>query len=320
MFNYDSFLNSNYILNHNNYNQRIFNIPIYYIIYSTFSNLFSDFGGAIFITNTTNKLYCIYSTFKYCYSNYDGGAIYYYSILNGGFVLNKICGYSCFSNSNDNLNAGQFSYSNCPLNKLNHFNYNSILYCANSTNLKFYSTTLKNGNISIYSTNSSNNIVTRMSSFFIYETSNFNFLFVNIINNFASGDFCLWPGIFNNKIQYSNFINNSVGNYGIIHAPIMIISNIELYYLIFLSNKNQLFSIAGGSILINNCWFEKNEILSGVTILSTFSLTNTFLISHYSTYLCYADFPIFNEFSNIYHQKYLIFNSLILFIFNFFII
>ena len=219
-------------------------------------------GGAIFVSKSILKILISKICCNYCSinesSNFHGTAIF----LNGGGNYLQKVEYVSFSKCNAKLsyspiymNSGeQFFHSN-------NFSQNSLMYYCGGRFQPYYTSIYQ------YINFKNSTSTTGTLSYFYRYSSSMDLEFCNIIENDCknygiyfearSGANCL-------IIKYCIFINNILSN-----------------YLLYSTNANQIYRscyiVHSGNI---NYYFVNDN-----SITST-SLTKTFIITHYSTFLC----------------------------------
>ena len=255
-------------------------------------------GGSISIISSNIFLALTDNTFYLCKA--PGCGAFLFNSINGQCCVLRNCINSCSVTSNDFYNIGYFRTNNLSIST---FFMNSLLKCAPfitySSSIGFLS-----GNFIINSINSS------------YHRSNFNvgiflstesslILFSTISNNYVD----YWTiirtikGI--NNFTNVNIISNSQGK-----TDIGLIYNhgiySEYYLCVFMNSPIQsFFHIVEGSILINKCWMDRYSFIStNALILTTYYPSNSLLLTHYFSFLCYAQIPYTSiQFSKIFIIK-----------------
>ena len=315
--NFYEFFNENYELNSCNIN-RITNFGTnFYILYCIFQN-FSIIGkgSTIFLNQFSTNFLIEYSSFYFCSSSDIGGAIFFETTLNGGFILNKICSYYCFTGISK---YGQFFYSSLNNLNLNQINYLSISFCSPNHDIDRRDPFRQSGgNQKQFGINSSFNKAFYNNAFVvIYSTkfeSKFNTFSNNIgKNNHASLLFQSSNGFLNN----SNIINSTSPTYGII--TVWTDGNYQLFNCIFYFNQNILFATANnGILLIKNSYIYHDPNNYGSLLIhnnfnNNYIYFSSYKLLHYNTFYCLALNPINNyQKSNLKNKKInLIFNLLI---------
>ena len=280
----------NGIVNPLSQNSRIitFGSNNFYLLDSLFINLIITGvnGGAIFLNSLTINLLIEKTSFYSCSSDKNGGAVYF-SCTFGACIFNLICGEKCWGynghliyiiTSNSLKNEAHFlSCARCP--NLNTLGYRNSLYFENGIQI------LKNINSSL------NNIKHQTPGIIIYLPNSVTSNFCTISNNkVTEAGITIWlqggSGI-RKLLQWNIVANNSPGGYGIIFSDYDG-SSFIMSHCIFKDNLNTLFS---GGLTIEYCRIIHSGGIGAPNIISSNTLqTNTFLINHFSSYNCNADF------------------------------
>jgi len=242
---------------------------------SVFSNLSSDYGGAIYCLDKVSQISVIQTQFYACFSQSYGGAIYIKSD-NAALNLRFVCGSFCYSNGY----AGQFAYVS--LGTLKEFVSNYVSLSRSSPFLQVGNSPFRilNCYVTIFNNNISRNIVTYTSSIGIEVATKANFCYSTIIDNKADSRVCsiLAGGIFN--ISYLNIINNthSATTRGVIENWNGAKSSLTM--CIFSINSSPLFYIESGSITLKNCCMDSftYTLTKPTCISTTIGQTKTFYI------------------------------------------
>ena len=259
-------------------------------IFFLHNSIFSDFKQLV-ISLTTGPLISIIedNLFINCSNNIgNGGAIYLSNEKIESFI-NRCCGIYCYTGISSY--HGQFSYTLVSMNKNNSCTYSSFQYCSPFfNNDRRSSVALYNGEINVNYLNNSFNYVYYHT--FRFESENkISCKYCSIINNYASKySNILFTGM--SYFQYSNFKNNSQGDslYGLIRSWSG--ANLLINYCIFLQNLKTLFSNEASTLTISNCWID-NYSKTGVILTNSINLnTETFLLIHFHSFLCFAQNPL----------------------------
>ena len=290
-------INNNINIGTNSLNRYEINSGNFWLLGCSFFFIVSNDNGGVYKVLNSSVLSLIDEClFYHCGTTIgSGGAIYINPIDKiTGTVLNKICGIKTYAENS----------AFCLITSKNYYPNYILLTSITSINTSTYrNLLLNNGNQNVTSTNISNSITYEPSSL-TSSSPNFNVIkFVTISNCYSINYITLWlHGGNNNSIFYSNFINNNqLSNlFGIIYTR----SNSKCYFkfCIFYKNTHDLFSMAeNGYFLIYHCWSDSysynkhcwiSSCLNIIDFINTFSITSTFLLSHYSTNLCFAENPI----------------------------
>ena len=283
--NFNNYYSGSYLTFNNNQLRLILNSLNYYIHFCTFFSLSSTIGGSIYCINQQCQLLIEETTFSNIFTtNGYGGAIYFLPNI-GTISLYKICGNKCFTPSNQN---GQFSYQYTTSNLNNFVNYISIQFCSPNTNNGITPIYFWDGNISFLNSNCSNNYVESYSSMVIDVFINSTLNFLTITNNFALNKHCLYLYRSFVYISLINFINNSQNFNNNGHFFLNGGTNTIILKSIFLNNNNILFENIQGSLKIIECWSNNFNFINIITpiFISTNSITNTFFLNHFNTFIC----------------------------------
>ena len=249
------------------------NVNIKNCLISIVSSIDND--GAISIISGYS-LIIIETTFYQCISTKGhGGAIYFYDGLN--IQLFGICFLGCKGSS------FQSAYL-----RTNHNNLIDLISIYSCINLNAHNNLgLQNGNQNIYNTNISNTNNAACSCI-RYEDPNSMFTnYCTFYKNTVSSNTCI--RLFDNSgtISKSNIILNNSPNYGVVYVTSG--GHYILNEYIFAQNQDRILDLATGStIQLINCYLLSGSSSSRgkVTNSLTFTQTNYFLHSIYSTYYC----------------------------------
>ena len=270
-----------------------------------FTNLFSNFwinsclflnlekipsnGGALLLINNNFKIVIEFSSFINCNvdNTFNGGALYIQVL---SLILNKICGFNCSTNGQNNF---QFGLLETIENYKNNFLYSSICFCSDNFKFQWETIYFKNGIQNLDSINSSNNICYVRSGLYFNNPNPLNAIFITLSENEVSIDTrCLFFQKGNCYMKYSNIIKNKSPNYQIIRNYDN--SNSEMYSCFFYNNTcKELFYIDNGVLTIRNCF---SDIFSYRLEIPIFINTNYFIsqtkIYHFNTFFCKAKNPL----------------------------
>ena len=296
-------------LNFSNFNNnclnRYFNITNnFQIIFCFFSMTMTlnENGGIIHLNNIENKILIESCTFYECkVDNNNGGAIFCNLIQTGSIVLNKVCANKCYTGYYEKYGQfGSIKASNIIIIRLT-----SICFCSPFNSNGRSSLILYKGLMNINSYNSSFNKVRSDSGIFIIPNNNNCYLnFSTLSNNIGAGSACLYCQGENSlsNISFINCIKNirtDLSTWG--GVVINFYSNLYIYNFIFFNNENILFYGESGSIFVRNCFVSHSSSLltsKNVNYNYNYGLTNSYKMTHFSSYLCYADITPLNNFSN----------------------
>ena len=258
-----------------------------WISYCSFIELNGNLGGAIYYQNNILiRILVEDSIFYECYSNskldgYSGGGIFLYS-TNGNYILNKICSYSCYT---INGYHGQFCFLSTTSSNINQIYLTTVTKSVkNLINIESSPVVINGGNQILHSINISKNKLYGVSAFKSYSVNSLNMNFSTIIDCISTYTLVIYFYSGNErKINHCNIINNTSPSInGIIHNQVAI----SIFESCIFSNNSNLFVTNTGTITFNFCWIQHNGNL-GINIgTNSLFLTETFYITHYSTFLC----------------------------------
>jgi len=254
---------------------------------------FFNFGtSAVYFLNSIMNLVISDCLFNTCITKGDGGGIYF-SCTGGSIVLNRICGYNCYSTSTE-VSSGQLSYCRTGDNMINELHYVSCSKCPNSAGVgRYRPIMIFYGLQKVKNVNFSQNNCIRIPTFQTYYSSSFDQVSLTAINNAASDEQVL--NLHGNRaafIRLSNIINNVTPNRGVVSIWGSTILTIDS--CVFNENSGILFYNGGGSIVVKNSFITLNGDLSfsSVSLSNTTKYMGSYSIDHYSTNMCYANNPI----------------------------
>ena len=229
------------------------------------------------------------------------------------YCIERCCAFYCFNDGTSTYPDGQFGwlYSQIGINK-----YLSISYCSPIYNLRWTSVLFYSLNITISSTNSSNNYCYRYSSLFFYYVTPSIFNFSIISNNIGSDYGCIVFQAVNTSMNFLNIVNNSVGTSYVILAwgHIGIGSNISFINCIFFNNKlNFLFGTSISTITVIDCWSNEYNSISGVTFINKKGITSPINLTLFKSAFCDAKIPlIIEKYTTNIINEYYFFNFIII--------
>ena len=286
---YSSYFSGNYITLNNIQTRLILENNNFFIFSCFFLFLRDSLGGAILCKDYFFQIYLKDTTFFNCSATDYGGALYF-SDISSSYCIEKCCAYYCFNDGTSTYPDGQFGY----LKTLIGINqYLSMSYCSPEPKLRHASVLFYSSNLTILSTNSSNNYLKYRSLFLYYVTiSNINFSIIS--NNIASTNQCFYLQRVISSIFYTNILNNTVGSGGVICAfPHSVGSTITFYFSLFLNNKlNSLFETSSSTIKVIDCWSDDYQITSGVTFSNTKGISSPFKLTFFKSAFCDALIPL----------------------------
>ena len=288
----------------------------YYISNILFNNLDSGSsnGGAIsFSISTFFKFKLFLCSFLNCRASSSfGGAIWFNCTNNGQIQFDKICGNLCYSGASP-FSYYQFAYIQTSSLTENFLNFLSMTRCYTSKSDNHYPLRIHSKYFDINSLNSTNNICHYVSSIYFFGNNDIlNIKYSTFVSNNANYMLLSLNSLNELNISKSNFIkNNSPLGSSIITLSSCLKTFIEECH--FYQNVNRLFEQTTSSSYILNCYFDALST-SGVSfqIFNNFMfVTNTFILKHFQTISCHADFPISNQLTS-FESKMVLFNFLFL--------
>jgi len=246
-------------------------------------------GGVIYCVGESNLNVSDCAFYKCSTSGASGGAIYF-SASNCNMV--RICGMKCKSTSNYHFSFISGKYES----KFN-FNYISIASCGDLDIYESYHCIyLQKGYQSIYSLNSSKNIIFQPTSLCIDDPSSFHGTRCTFANNRALHSIVIWfmGGTDTRILDYSNILNNNqdTSTWAIVYCHYGS-SDYNLDHCMFYGNQNTLFTKVSGSITVSNCEISHSGSLGTyIDGGNNIEYSSSLKIQHYSTELCDAEIPL----------------------------
>lgn len=265
--------------------------------------------NCIFITITTNSaIYFNVSNNKFLnsdcsFTNCSSGSIYF--ICNSSIVQYRTCGYK--SKTNSDWGHHSYAYLDSKSNNKNYLYESSFYECGNleksSTNHLYY------GNIEVKSINTS-----------FCEASYFSGIYLNIptsLSNVTYSSFCNTTSTYtileldsgNYNFNFCNVLNNEhkQSNWGTFYA---VDSTVLIENCSFLGNTGpgvEFFQYDLGSITVKDSFCDRiGKTKGSVTTNSVQNIYSIHNLSHFSSYLCEAEFPILDNKPrsafDLYHQ------------------
>ena len=270
-----------------------------------------NYGGCVYISQSSINLKIEKSIFQNCSSTIEGGAIFFQS-SSGSFSIIESCGLYCSSPIHS------FSRSDLVSNteNINHCNKTSIFKCSpDFFDYKRYTLILWYGSQYSDSNNCSNNIMTdHLSGIGVAYGTNLNY-------NYCSYSYCHSDAIlsfgFGPIITYYKFLNiiNSTANnpnrFGILHinspSTTLIIQN-----WIILKNSMTIMNVYSGSLIMENISMDYFSYVGTSPIWSNNCITN-FIGTLISINLYNCNNSIITQYPKIYFSfKFLHFFNFIL--------
>ncbi|EAX97836.1 hypothetical protein TVAG_435830 [Trichomonas vaginalis G3] len=261
-------------------------------------------NSAIYFTNTSNKFLNSYCSFTNCSSNTNGGSIYFN--CNSSIVQYRSCGYK--SKTND---QGHHSYVSL-VSKSNNKNYlyeSSFYECGNLE--KSRTNSLWYGNIEVKSINTSFCEADYDSGIILGDPTSLSNVTYSSFCNTTSNNLILELYRGNSNFNFCNVLNNEhkKSDYGTFYA---IVSTVLIENCSFLGNtgpgKEFYHQYYSGSITVKDSFCDRIDKTCGsVTTINVQNISSIHHLSHFSSYLCEAEFPILDKKSmrsafDLYHQ------------------
>jgi len=249
------------------------------------SEVFSGPGGVIYFNGDSSNITINDSVFYNCRVYRGEGAAIYIHRGSGILDMNRVCGYACSTTSYNYLLT---SYVGGKFEQM--LSFISVSNCSG-------------GSVSI-SLNSGNQTFKFLN--FSYNHGGFESTIQNIASYTSISSFCSY---FNNSQEYSmcmsftncynkaefsyyNVIGNNAPSKAVFTTPY---TDAYLSYAVFSKNKDTLFC-AGGIFELRDSYIDHQYKFSTSSSISTinvsFTITNTYQIMFYATYLCEADIPV----------------------------
>jgi len=248
-----------------------------------FLSIRSSSSGGVFFGSSVAIVQIISSQFYNCSSAGQGGAIYLNSVQTQ-LVFNRICFHECFASSNY-----QISYIVMGSSSIGDFDM--ITLANNGKGSYNYGFHAQTGNIFVKNINSTQNIQSYMLS--LYPSKMFSLTYANIFNHSGIIDYIIIVQLSGDHgtTNYLNFVGNRYSSYGVHYA-----SSSYTHTFTFCVFQN---NTGGGSLLqfsgvnrMQSCYISDKDYWTQGALTTvqctktTIELTQTQLISHYSTYYC----------------------------------
>ena len=228
--------------------------------FSSFSNRAISFDAS----SSDNKMLIEFSTFESCSTDQMYGGCIYQS--KGNFVMNKCCGFRCYSSQK--YGSGHFVCADIYGNKNSALDSSmSLCYNVISEESDQSALFLRNGNIVMKTVNFSKHKCKWASAFICFPktpTGTSIISFVSINDNIARDYAICWFGdeeekLVNHELLFSNIINNqcSSSNVGLILAY----NPLQIKHCCILDNIAPIwFEGNGATITIINCTIKEEDI------------------------------------------------------------
>jgi len=242
--------------------------------------------SAIYYYGSTINLVVCDCMFYSCLSSLNGGGIYF-SCSNGGIVLDRVCGFQCYSTSSSS-SYGQFC-NTLTGDNIHEYHYVSIRSCPSTGSSRYCSLWIGNGNQKLYSVNQSMNSCYCVASFQSLFSQSLQSQFCTVSNNIAIDNQIInCHGGANRQIKYCNVVHNVSPQVGIVF--IWEGAACVMDQCVFLSNTGTLFNIGSGTLQIKNSFITH----SGTTTVNSVILSNntkaisSYSVSYFETNQCKA--------------------------------
>jgi hypothetical protein len=266
-------------------------------------------GGALSCTSTTYLLVESSSFFSCKTSSDDGGAL---CVRNGQCVLNKVCGYDCYSTYTSS-SYGQFSYNvlTDAISNKNYINYSSIVRCVTENSNAHYTICHHYGTHCCPSINSSMNKCGGRTGIYCCPYKDTNSVTCTLshssfADNNAIGYTCIsfcTTGA-NYEIKSCNILRNtqgSLGSQGTIYTP----GNTAIDDSCILENKATYTFYAYSSYIItlSNSTVDSTSKYGSFKIQNTATKSFILALDHISTQNCNSEYDSFGTLTPIIHSS-----------------
>jgi Fe-S cluster assembly iron-binding protein IscA len=274
-----------------------------YVSNALFQNLSgSSDGGAIYGSSISVNVLIEETSFIYCTPSAQGGALYLQ--ISGECIINKVCGYGCYSTQNHYL----FSHISvtASYDKRNFFMYSTV---CNSVSKNSYTISHDSGKVLFEFSNVSSNKCSILPGIYSQSQSaannneiGFNAKYSSITKNAATSLLCLTVYNYGSscvkQIQSCNLVNNTSASttYGVFQT----IGKLIIKDSSILGNrgKYQVYEESGSyGSTISNCTidFTSSSVTSGITITNTPATSFINKISCFSTGECKSSYDSFDD-------------------------
>ncbi|EAX76673.1 hypothetical protein TVAG_525930 [Trichomonas vaginalis G3] len=250
-------------------------------------------NSAIYFTNTSNKFLNSDCSFTNCSSNTEGGSLYFN--CNSSIVQYRTCGYKSKTNSRE----GHFSYVWLvrDSNNKNYLYESSFYLCGNlekyCTNLLWY------GNIEVKSINTSFCEADYDSGILLNQPTSLSNVTYSSFCNTTSYYRILELDYGNYNFNFCNVLNNEhkKSDYGTFCADG---SNVLIENCSFLGNTGpgvEFYQDYSGSITVKDSFCDRiiGKTYQSVITNNVKNIYSIHNLSHFSSYLCEAEFPIIDK-------------------------
>ena len=250
-------------------------------------------NSAIYFTNTSNKFLNSYCSFTNCSSNTNGGSIYFK--CNSSIVQYRTCGYKSKTNSQEGHHS--YVYLVDESNNKNYLYESSFYLCGNLE--KFDTNHLQYGNIEVKSINTSFCEANFDSGILLYEPTSLSNVTYSSFCNTTSNYRILELNNGNYNFNFCNVLNNEhkKSDYGTFCA---FVSTVLIENCSFLGNTGpgkEFYQDDSGSITVKDSFCDRiiDKTYGSVTTNNVQNIYSIHNLSHFSSYLCEAEFPILDK-------------------------
>ena len=289
-----SFNNTYFKPIHKNEKINIGNFLFYNLIFNSLNDI--NNGGAMNLKNNNLIILIENCFFNNCSSNNKGGAIYYES-NDGQFYMYQSCFQYCYTNNIGIENNGQFS--NLNTNNLNpiYLEDISIIFCSPFKFFDKYDSMIINyGQNNLTNINSSNNKVSRFSSY-VTLNSKSTLKFINLFNNTSEWQACIGTAFHYFHVSFVNMIACISPEYGLIHynGDHFIYSGFKfiMKYCIFHNNTGKIIDLCcNGNLFFSDSildYYNNNRLIPqteniSIGIVFTYKFNDFFCLNTEITY------------------------------------
>jgi len=274
-------------------NSRIVTAPTnFYISNCIYKSLTSSTdGGAISLTLSECRMLIEGSFFDTIIAP-KAGAITFTCTGTGGSVLDKVCSHKVVVSSGQYYQFGYFSVSSSQ--KINRAFYLSITQSRISSATLYESVRFNQGNqVCDYMNSSYNHLSYGSGAVFNYPV-NSSSSYCTFSNNQDNGYRCIYfyQGSGTCYMQYSNVVSNNQGSATLsnVFRNYQVTSYVS-HCVLYQNIAKCMFDIESGKMYVSNCYSDNYLYYANQPIfLNKFGPSNTFIINHLNSYLCYAPY------------------------------
>jgi len=241
----------------------------------------SNIGGAVYLNSNSITIQIMFCSFLSCSATSQGGSLYLYQVQS--ITMSHVCSYNSSSQQYSFCYTYVYGTSNHVI-----FDTNTISKAKRTSSYHMY---FNYGSIDIIGTNVSHSIATSNSNnIYIIPSFSFDVRY----STFVGMSYCnyniyaqITESSLSSFMSYLNYVNNS-GSYQFNLVPKSSSYPIYIQSSIFASNNGILFS--GTYIVRSSHVYHSGTIFSGTyshyNVIYAGGMTETMVISHYSTYGC----------------------------------